>query len=866
MNRSTHRLPATGILLALLISLVAGTAFAAPGDIVITEIMQNPAALADADGEWFEIHNVTAGAIDIEGWTIADLGSNTHTIANGAPLMVPAGAYVVLARNAAGAAGEGITALYEYGGSIALGNSDDELILTDAGSIEIDRVEWDGGASWPDPTGASMMWDEATGDNNVGANWAAATATTIFGSGDYGTPGAANGTPALQPPHVANLMHRSLLPEPGETAAVTCDVTDSDGTVTGATIEYTVDTVLQSPVVMSSGGGDAWTGTIPALSSGQVVEYYVIGTDSDALADTSTTLGYTVAAETVTSIASIHADSTGFDGTVVMIQGQIYIPGDYQADGTSVSAFVQDASGRGLNVYGTFVSTGMADLYDTTNIVKVTGTLDWYFDTVEIVRYEVELVSTGNPALTPTSFGTGAAAAFANVGTYVSSTGPITAIATTTGTNPAHNFTIDDGSGPLVIRIDDDVVAGLDTWLVGDVLVAAGAGSQYNSQGQILVGLATDVVNNGQGPDLTPPTLTGASLTAPTEVTLQFSEGIDATTGNDAANYSVYETATPANTTTVTAAVVQVDSTKVVLTLAASISGIDNTVSVSTVEDLAGNPIVTNSTAAIVEPGEVNIVINEIMQNPLILGDADGEWFEVYNAGADPVDMEGWTIKDDGTDSHVIANGAPLVIAPGEYAVFGVNATIMALEGVTLKYQYSGIAQGNSADELVLLDGTLTEIDRVMWDGGTLWPDPTGASMQYKGTGDNNDGTNWQTAAVVFGTGDFGTPGAVNDMVSAVPDAEVTALRGNHPNPFNPQTKFSFFLENDDQVTLQVFNVRGRLVKTVVDARLTAGSYEGVYSWDGRDQSGRPVTSGTYLFRMKTGSGYEETRKMALLK
>jgi len=865
MRRLPHRFPVAGILLPLLMLLVPAFAQAAPGDIVITEIMQNPSVLSDTEGEWFEIHNLTVAAIDIEGWTISDLGVDSHVITTGGTVMVPAGGYAVLCRNATAMAGEGVTALYQYAGFL-LANGDDEIILTDTGAVEINRVEYTGATPWPDPNGASMMWDEATADNNVGANWAAATSSTIFGSGDYGTPGATNGAPALQPPHIASLMHRPLLPQPGETADATCEITDSDGTVASASLRTTFDAVLQTPIAMTNPSGDTWTGTIPSGSDGQIVEYFVIAVDNDAQADTSGTYTYTTAPETITTIASIHADSLGFDGTAVMIQGQVYIPGDYQADGTSVSAFVQDGSGRGLNVFGTFVSTGLADLYDTTNIVKVSGTVDWYYDTLEIVRYEVELVSTGNPVLTPTNYGTGAAAAFGNVGTYISSSGPITAIGTTGGANPAYNFTIDDGSGPVVIRIDEDLVAGLGDWLMGDELEAAGAGSQYDEQGQILVGLASDIVNNGQGPDLTPPVLTGASLTAPTEVTLQFDEGIDATTGNDAGNYTVYETATPANTTAVTAALVQADPTKVVLTLAASISGVDHTVSVTGVEDLAGNPVAPGSTAPIIEPGEVNIVINEVMQNPYLMSDAEGEWFEVYNAGGDPVDMEGWTIKDAGTNSHVIANGGPLFVAPGEYAVFGVDATAMALVGVTLKYEYSGIALGNVDDEIILEDGSLVEIDRVEWDGGPLWPDPTGASMQYKGTGDNNDGANWQEAAIAFGSGDKGTPGAANDLVSAVPDAGLTALRGNHPNPFNPLTRFAFFLEKDDQVSLQVFDLRGHLVKTVVDTRLTAGDYEGAYSWDGRDQAGRQVTSGTYLFRLKTGSGYEETRKMALLK
>ena len=59
----------------------------------------------------------------------------------------------------------------------------------------------------------------------------------------------------------------------------------------------------------------------------------------------------------------------------------------------------------------------------------------------------------------------------------------------------------------------------------------------------------------------------------------------------------------------------------------------------------------------IAEPA--NIVITEIMQNPDDVGDNDGEWFEIYNAGTETVDLEGWTISDLGTNSHVISNGGP---------------------------------------------------------------------------------------------------------------------------------------------------------------------------------------------------------------
>ena len=160
-----------------------------PPEIVITEIMQNPAAVSDTNGEWFEVFNPTGSAIDIDGWTIRDDGSNSHTISKGGPLLVPAGGFLVLARNDNSLTNGGVTVDYEYAGFF-LGNGDDEVVLLDTDLNEIDRVNYDGGPAFPDPTGATMSLIAASLDNNVGANWC--TATTSFGAGDKGTPGTFN--------------------------------------------------------------------------------------------------------------------------------------------------------------------------------------------------------------------------------------------------------------------------------------------------------------------------------------------------------------------------------------------------------------------------------------------------------------------------------------------------------------------------------------------------------------------------------------------------------------------------------------------------------------------------------------------------
>jgi lamin tail-like protein/flagellar hook capping protein FlgD len=165
------------------------------------------------------------------------------------------------------------------------------------------------------------------------------------------------------------------------------------------------------------------------------------------------------------------------------------------------------------------------------------------------------------------------------------------------------------------------------------------------------------------------------------------------------------------------------------------------------------------------------VIISEIMQNPNDVTDASGEWFELYNSGGTTVDINGWTIKDAGTDSHVINNGGPLNITAGGFLVLGRNGDALTNGDVPVDYVYSGITLGNADDELVLLDNSITpvQIDSVAWDGGATFPDPTGASMVYLASpsADNNVGSNWGTATARepnFGMAgaevDFGSPGS----------------------------------------------------------------------------------------------------------
>jgi hypothetical protein len=90
-----------------------------------------------------------------------------------------------------------------------------------------------------------------------------------------------------------------------------------------------------------------------------------------------------------------------------------------------------------------------------------------------------------------------------------------------------------------------------------------------------------------------------------------------------------------------------------------------------------------------------------------------------------------------------------------------------------------------------------------------------------------------------------------------------TALRGNYPNPFEKQTTLEYTLGQERSVTMQVYNVLGQRVETLVDGKKAAGLHR--VKWDGTNRYGNRVGSGVYFVRMKAGST-TETQKVVLVR
>ncbi|NUN13991.1 MAG: lamin tail domain-containing protein [Myxococcales bacterium] len=157
--------------------------------LMITEVMIDPLAVADSNGEWFEIYNGGTAAVNINGWVLTDGGGQTHQILPGGALFVPAGAYLVLGNNKDKAVNGQVRLNYQYTG-FSLDNLSGSIRLIDKNLVEVDRVDYGGATGIGVPSGKTITLISPTLDNNVAASWA--VSSVVFGAGDLGTPTSPN--------------------------------------------------------------------------------------------------------------------------------------------------------------------------------------------------------------------------------------------------------------------------------------------------------------------------------------------------------------------------------------------------------------------------------------------------------------------------------------------------------------------------------------------------------------------------------------------------------------------------------------------------------------------------------------------------
>lgn len=299
---------------------------------------------------------------------------------------------------------------------------------------------------------------------------------------------------------------------------------------------------------------------------------------------TGGTASFTTATESVTNIAEIQGNVSSYVDQTVTVVGQVFVTAS--SSGGTPSAYIQDGSGRGLNVFGSGQS---GPLDDRGTVAKVTGTVAKYFETTEITGYTASALATGMPKLAPKVLTVEQAQSSQWEGTYIQTTSTLTSDPSASGT---HNYNYP--AEGITFRVRN--AAGIDPsqFHAGDVVTGAGFGSKYQDTYQIGVGNADDFSKSGGTGDTTPPTLGSASgEVGSNRVLVVFSEPVGEGASTPG-NYEVFPTQNPSAPLTVTAA--RVNGASVTLTLGSKLeAGAQYTVRVHGIQDLAGNMIQAGS-------------------------------------------------------------------------------------------------------------------------------------------------------------------------------------------------------------------------------------------------------------------------------
>ena len=756
------------------------------GDLIISEIMQNPDAVADEFGEWFEIYNTTGSDIDMFGFEIIDDSYPTEGFAITYSLIIPAEGYLVFAANGNTAINGGLTPDYEYGyENLTLGNGLDGLTIQCSGTT-MDTVIWDGGTAFPDPSGASMSLsvDHLNAiDNDDGANWE--EAVFPYGDGDLGTPGCANDAPCCE-----------LLLGNNE---VSCDSITSGIDTYTATIDFT-------------GGG---TSTYEITTTSGTIE----GDDPSTV--TSGSINITGINEGIDITITIDNSAVGGSCNLELnIESPVCVTADCGDAGSVIFSEIMQNPDAVADEYGEWF-----ELYNTTDSdIDLQG---WSIIDDNHTLEEEGFIIPVSLIISPDDY-----LVFANNGEITTNGGIIPDYVydyddLTLG-NGLDGLTINCNDSIIDIVVWDDGITFPDPTGASMSLLVDHLNAIDNDDG---VNWETAVFPYGDGDLGTPGCSNDAAccdlIIGDKEVSCDtITPGVDTYsafiefTGGGTSEYTI----------TTTSGTIEGDDPTFTSSGTIIITGISEGTDITvTIDNLAiggaCNFVVEIISPVCFEPDceDVgSIIFSEIMQNPDAVPDEMGEWFELYNTTDTDIDLHGWDIID---DNHTLEEEGftfpnSLIIPAGEYLLIANNgdeATNGGLPTPDYVYEPGFPFLGNGTDGITIQCSGLV-IDEVIWDDGATFPDPTGASMSlmmdYLNSIDNDDGTNWETVTHTYGDGDFGTPGNPNNEPVLIFENEIEELT-IYPNPLI-DGKLTIYTSSSSIKQIELYNIVGKKVFSAV--------------------------------------------------
>lgn len=241
-----------------------------------------------------------------------------------------------------------------------------------------------------------------------------------------------------------------------------------------------------------------------------------------------------------------------------------------------------------------------------------------------------------------------------------------------------------------------------------------------------------------------------------------------------------------------------------------------------------------------------SIIINEIMYAP---ANGKPEWVELYNPSSNTVDLQSWSFSDSDSSSPIKLADQHLYIQPNSYFVLSQYYSLPYYfnnENINFAVFSNFPRLNNSTDFIFLFDGNKNIIDKVQyWDA---WNGKEDFSLERINPGlGSNDSSNWSSSVNLRG----GTPGKQNSIfVDVLPaDAELFIS----PNPFSPDedgrddiTIITYQLPfNLSQVNLKIYDIRGRLVRSLANNQPSAVNNSTI--WNGKDNDGHVCRMGIYI-------------------
>jgi hypothetical protein len=252
-----------------------------------------------------------------------------------------------------------------------------------------------------------------------------------------------------------------------------------------------------------------------------------------------------------------------------------------------------------------------------------------------------------------------------------------------------------------------------------------------------------------------------------------------------------------------------------------------------------------------------------------------------------PISSTNWTTESHWTIGHFLGNSTH---SNGNAARFGFNTRrcwlispeIIFTEGNDYVLSFDIAIDGNVGASDVF--AVVVAIDGILWQSANTlarW-DNAGSNRVLNQVSRTGENISIPIPSQYTGTVKIGFYGEANSMFLAsiyvdnvkieekttsdydiVDFPDIAKLLPNFPNPFNPETTIRFNTAKAEHVTIDIFNIRGQRVKTLLNEYVNSGNHSIV--WNGTNDNGQSVSSGVYFYRMKAGE-YISVRRMILMK